>query len=235
MTTESNVSKAIEAMKSGEIVLIYDADDREGETDLAIPVMNMTPKDVARFRSDGGGLLCVALHPKTAEKLGLPFISDLLRSSSNNGFANIKSIVEKSGDIPYDRKSSFSLWVNHRKTYTGITDNDRALTINELGKITEKVLNGEDVDFGGEFRSPGHVALLRAADGLLSERRGQTELSIALATLADITPAVAICEMLDETTGKALTKEDAKKYASDNGFVFVEGHEIVQVCEAASD
>ncbi len=234
MTADNNVSKAVEAMKRGEIVLIYDADDREGETDLAIPVMGMTPKDVACFRSDGGGLLCVALHPDAAEKFGLPFISDLLRSSSNNGFAAIKSIVEKSGDIPYDRKSSFSLWVNHRGTYTGITDNDRALTINELGKITEKVMNGEEVDFGSEFRSPGHIALLRAAEGLLNERRGQTELSIALAMLADITPAVAICEMLDEKTGKALTKDDAKKYASDNGLVFVEGHEIVEFCKASN-
>ena len=78
-----------------------------------------------------------------------------------------------------------------------------------------------------EFRSPGHVALLRAAEGLLNERRGQTELSIALTILAGINPAVAICEMLDGNTGRALSKEDAKEYASKNRFVFVEGYEIV--------
>ncbi|MDY6966650.1 MAG: 3,4-dihydroxy-2-butanone-4-phosphate synthase [Halobacteriota archaeon] len=228
MITNTNVSKAIESMKKGETILIYDADDREGETDLAIPAIRMTPKDVTRFRSDGGGLLCVALHPDAAVKFGLPFISDLLRSAGKNGFSPIRKVVEKSGDIPYDKKSSFSLWVNHRNTYTGITDIDRALTINEIGNIVEKARNEETVDFGREFRSPGHVALLRAAEGLLDERRGQTELSIALSILAGTNPAVAICEMLDGSTGKALSKEDAKRYASENGFVFVEGHEIVE-------
>ena len=135
----SNVSEAIKSLKKGEVILIYDADDREGETDLAIPAINVTSKDVARLRSDGGGLICVAIHPVTAEKLGLPFISDVLRSASKNGFAPIQSIVERGGDIPYDRRSSFSLWVNHRNTYTGITDNDRAMTINEIGNIVERV------------------------------------------------------------------------------------------------
>jgi len=55
--------------------------------------------------------------------------------------------------------------VNHRNTFTGITDNDRALTITKIGEIVNKVLNGEKIDFGDEFRSPGHVALLRASSG----------------------------------------------------------------------
>ena len=54
------------------------------------------------------------------------------------------------------------------------------------------------------------MALLRAADGLLDVRKGQTELSIAMADMAKITPAVTICEMLDDESGYALTKADAK-------------------------
>jgi len=103
--------------------------------------------------------------------------------------------------------------VNHRETFTGITDNDRALTIRKVGETVDKVLKGEKIDFGDEFRSPGHVALLRAASGLLDERRGQTELSIELAIKAGISPSMVVCEMLDEKTGKALTKEDAMKYS----------------------
>ncbi|MCZ7404943.1 MAG: 3,4-dihydroxy-2-butanone-4-phosphate synthase, partial [Candidatus Methanoperedens sp.] len=122
---------------------------------------------------------------------------------------------------------SFSLWVNHRNTFTGITDNDRALTIKKIGETVHRVLNGERIDFGEEFRSPGHVALLRAASGLLNERRGQTELSIELALKAGINPSMVVCEMLDDKTGKALSKEDARKYSIKNNMPFIEGKNIL--------
>jgi len=57
------------------------------------------------------------------------------------------------------------------------------------------------------------MALLRAADGLLDQRKGQTELSIAMAQMAGITPAITICEMLDDESGYALSKENARLYA----------------------
>ena len=83
------------------------------------------------------------------------------------------------------------------------------------------------VRFGDEFRSPGHVAVLRAAKDLLFERVGQTELSVAMAMMAGITPAMAICEMLDHRTGKALSKEDAIEYGRMNKIPFLEGSEII--------
>ncbi len=78
------------------------------------------------------------------------------------------------------------------------------------------------------------MALLRAADRLLDERRGgQTELSIALAGMADITPpAVTICEMLDDETGFALSKEGAMEYARKHGLVFVEGKQVLDRWES---
>lgn len=219
------MSKAIESLRHGGMVLLYDSDCREGETDMVMPAHATTPKHVATMRKDAGGLICIAIHPTAAQRLGLPFMSDILRHAS--GF-EISEVVEKPGDISYDISSSFSLWVNHRKTFTGITDIDRALTIKEISKVVQHSLNGETVDFGKEFRSPGHVPLLRAADNLLSERKGQTELSVALAGLANITPAMVLCEMLDENTGKALSKKDAKLYAKNNDLVFLEGSEIVE-------
>ncbi len=222
-----SLNEAIDAIRKGKMILLYDADDREGETDLVIPAISITPADVARMRRDGGGLICVAIHGSAAEKLGLPFISDILRSVSLNGNNALRTLVEKKGDIPYDSRSSFSLWVNHRNTFTGITDNDRALTIKKVGETVQRVLNGELIDFGEEFRSPGHVALLRAASGLLNERRGQTELSIELALKAGINPSMVVCEMLDEKTGKALSKEDARKYSLKNNMPFIEGKNIL--------
>lgn len=225
---------SIDAIRKGKMILLYDADDREGETDLVIPAISTTPADVARMRRDGGGLICVAIHGSAAEKLGLPFMSDVLRSLSLNGNKALRTLVEKKGDIPYDSRSSFSLWVNHRNTFTGITDNDRALTINKIGETVHRVLNGQSVDFGEEFRSPGHVALLRAASGLLSERCGQTELSIELALMGGICPSMVMCEMLDEKTGKALSKEDAKKYSIRHNMLFVEGKNILAARHSSS-
>lgn len=222
-----SLEKAKEALRNGKMILLYDADDREGETDIVIPALTTTPADVARMRCDGGGLICVAVHGDAADKLGLPFMSELLKSVSQNGHSSLLSMVEKKGDIPYDSRSSFSLWVNHRDTFTGITDNDRAFTIKKVGEMVEKVMNGEKLDFGREFRSPGHVALLRAASGLLDERRGQTELSIQLALMAGITPSMVVCEMLDCCTGKALSKEDARKYGIRNQMPFIEGRDLL--------
>jgi 3,4-dihydroxy 2-butanone 4-phosphate synthase len=60
----------------------------------------------------------------------------------------------------------------------------------------------------------------------LSERRGQTELSIELAIKAGVSPSMVVCEMLDDKTGKALSKEDAIKYSKDHNIPFVEGKDL---------
>lgn len=214
------IDAAIQALARGEFVLLYDFDNRERETDFAIRSDAVTPAHIRQMRKDGGGLICTAVHPDAAKRLGLPFAHDLLRACS---------LVEKDGEVPYDRKnhSSFSLWVNHRETYTGITDRDRALTVTAIAEEVKRSLNGGGHDFAAHFRTPGHMALLRAADRLLDERRGQTELSIALAAMADVTPAVTICEMLDDDTGFALSKEGAMEYARKHGLVFVEGQDVL--------
>ena len=219
------IEKAIEAMKKGEMILIYDFDSREGETDFAMRSDAITREDICRMRRDAGGLICTAVHPEAAEKIGLPFASEVLK---NTGFA------EKNGAIPYDtaNHSSFSIWVNHKDTFTGITDIDRALTANRLSAHVKSAMNGGNLDFSSEFRTPGHMALLRANEKLLDQRRGQTELSIVIADLAGVTPCVTICEMLDDRTGKALSKDDAMEYAKKHNLIFVSGDEILEYWNA---
>jgi 3,4-dihydroxy 2-butanone 4-phosphate synthase len=230
------IDDAVKALAAGEAILLYDFDNRERETDLLVAAQFITPELVYQMRRDAGGLICVAIDPVACRRMGLPYFADILRqaSGSGNGFEAIKSIYEQDGDIPYDTKSSFSLWVNHRKTYTGITDVDRALTIEKLAAITQGSLNGDPVDFGAEFRSPGHVPLLRTAPGLLKDRRGQTELSIILAREAKVVPAMVMCEMLDGRSGKALVIEDAKKYAAAHGLAFTEGKEVQELFDKSS-
>jgi 3,4-dihydroxy 2-butanone 4-phosphate synthase len=220
------ITDALEALKQGRFILLYDFDDRERETDFAIRADAVRPEHIARMRRDGGGLICTAIHPGSAEKLGLPFATDMLRC-----YNGISGLVQ---EVPYDRKnrSSFSLWVNHKDTYTGITDRDRALTINAIADQVRISMNGGGTDFLSQFRSPGHVAILRADKELLSRRKGQTELSVVMALLAGITPAVAICEMLDDRSGMALSKEDAQAYGRRHGLVFVEGSEVVETWNA---
>jgi len=144
------IEKALEALKNGQVLLLYDFDDREGETDFAIRSDRVTPRDITLMRNDGGGLICTAVHPAAAERLALPFASDMLQAFTSS--------AEVIGEIPYDRKnhSSFSLWVNHRDTFTGITDVDRALTITAIAEEHERgrVRLPRTVQVAGPCRHP---------------------------------------------------------------------------------
>lgn len=209
----AGVEAAIEAFRAGEPVLVHDAADREGETDLIYPAGAVTAEAVSRMRNDAGGLVCVALSDEVADAFDLPFIQEALDHPASG-----------SHELGYDERSSFSLTVNHRDTYTGITDEDRATTITELGAAAD---SPAETDFAEEFRAPGHVHLLRAAPNLLEDREGHTELGIVLAAAADREPAVVVCEMLDDQTGAALSPDDARAYAERHGFVYLEGSQIV--------
>jgi 3,4-dihydroxy 2-butanone 4-phosphate synthase len=180
------------------------------------------------MRKDGGGLIFLMISNPVAKKLQLPFLSEMF-SSIGTQFPVLKELVPN--DIPYDTKSSFSLYINHRKTFTGITDNDRSLTMKKFAELADstKKVGSETArkKFGKEFRSPGHVPICIASEKLVTERKGHTELVISLLQMAGLTPVGSGCEMMGEH-GKALPKEDAKRYAKKNNLVFLEGAEIVQ-------
>jgi 3,4-dihydroxy 2-butanone 4-phosphate synthase len=207
------LDRAIAAFAEGSPVLIHDAADREGETDLVYPTRAVTPAALARLRNDAGGLVCVALSDAVADAWELPFTQEELAHPA-----------AADHDLGYDERSSFSLTVNHRDTYTGITDEDRALTVSELGRAAA---TPERYDFSSTFRAPGHVHLLRGAPDLLADRRGHTELGLALAATTEAPPAVAVCEMLADGGG-ALSPGDARAYAERNGLVYVEGASILE-------
>lgn len=209
----NDLDAALDAFRNGEPVLIHDFDTREGETDIVYPAHGVEPADVARLRNDAGGLICVALSYAVAERFGLPFLSDCLDHPTCAGH-----------DLGYDERSSFSLTVNHRETFTGITDNDRSMTITALADAAR---DPAAVDFAAEFRAPGHVHLLKAAPNLLADRRGHTEFGVTLANEAEVPPAVVVCEMLDDVSGGALDKFDAYSYAEDNDIPFLDGSFLI--------
>lgn len=212
-TADSALAAAVAAFRAGDPVLVHDSADREGETDIVYPAEAVTAEDVVRLRTDAGGLICTAVPDEVGAAFDLPLLDEALDHPAADG-----------GDLGYDSRSSFSLPVNHRDTYTGITDNDRSLTIRKLAAATA---DPAGTDFASEFRAPGHVHVLRAAPGLLAERRGHTELGVALAREAGVTPAVVVCEMLDEETGEALSPADARGYAERHDLVYLEGSTLV--------
>jgi 3,4-dihydroxy 2-butanone 4-phosphate synthase len=219
-----SLERGKELLRGGHFVLIHDSNSRENEVDLVVLAEEVTPDHVGQMRRDGGGLICVALHPTIADNFGLPYLTEIYESARSR-FKILDAA--RADDIPYDEGSAFSISVNHRKTFTGITDADRALTISELGKLGREALEKQLVEeFGRKFRTPGHVPLLRAADGLLGVRRGHTELSVTLAVLAGATPVTAICEILDPAGRQALSVEKAARYAEKAGTVLLEGEEI---------
>ncbi|MFP3318521.1 MAG: 3,4-dihydroxy-2-butanone-4-phosphate synthase [Thermoplasmata archaeon] len=222
-----------EKIRKGSPVLIFDGENREGETDIVIPSQFITYEHIRMMRKDGGGLICTTLTNETAEKLGLKYLVEIFKMS---GLEIFKKLYPN--DIPYDEKSAFSVTINHRKTFTGIPDRDRALTIKEFSYLVSRADSMEDDllrdEFGKNFRSPGHVHLLIASKGLLKNRRGHTELSTALMIMSGLIPSATIVEMLGDD-GYSLSYEKAKNYATVHNYPFIEGNEIVEWWENWSE
>ena len=211
------------ALSRGEPVLIYDAPEREGETDLVFLSELATPELVRLQRRDAGGLICTALSDELRIRLGLPFASDLLRIAQEEypilGLLRLQQ-------LRYDARSAFGITVNHRTNFTGVPDNDRATTIRSLGRLAAEAPKLSDDDlkerFSREFTSPGHLPILYAAPGLVRERKGHTELAVSLARMAGLSESVTVCEMLGDSGGPR-SPEAARRYADDHGWPFLEG------------
>lgn len=229
-----DVARAVEALRQGSFVLVYDGDGREEETDLVLASEFVSPDAIRTMRKDAGGLICVTVPGDVRARLGLPFMSDVLRAAARDHPMLAEVALE---DMRYDRHSAFSITINHRDTFTGVTDRDRALTIGRFASLAHEAMRRENGwatrTFAQEFRSPGHVPLLNAAEPLLEARRGHTELTTALTILARLVPSATLCEMMADD-GRALSKEDAKAYARARNLVFLEGQDIVRSWRAWS-
>lgn len=213
-----SLRSAIASLKKGSFIVLHDAKGREDESDLICLAEKTTPAMVRRMRKDAGGLICVAMDSKSTKRLKIPFAIDVLKSAKN-------PLLFSMGDrkMGYGDKPAFTISINHLKTFTGIPDNDRAFTIREFSKLIAR--KGGPSDFKRHFRAIGHVFLLTSRG--IKNRRGHTELSVALAEMGGFTPAMVLCEMLSDT-GKAATGKEAAAYANKHGYPFIEGKEIVE-------
>lgn len=217
------LQEAISSLQRGEFVLIHDSGRRENEVDMVVAAQFVTPEHISRMRQNAGGLICIAIKNSFAKSLNLQYMHNILSKSSDIDNESKQMIM---GAAPYGDHPTFSISINHKQTYTGITDRDRSLTIKELANLYSS--KNPKQSFISSFVTPGHVPLLLASNGLLASRRGHTEMSVYLAELAKLIPVTAICEMMDSQTYSALTVEKAQKFAKENAIPFVDGQELLE-------
>jgi len=163
------VPEAVEAISMGRIVVVVDDEDRENEGDLTVAAEKVTPEIINFMATHGRGLICLALTAERCDQLRLPLIS--AQNTSNFGTAFCESIDAREG------------------VTTGISAGDRTRTIL---KAIDPSCRPEDL------ARPGHMFPLRAREGGVLVRAGQTEASVDLARIAGLTPAGVICEIMNE-------------------------------------
>ena len=216
----------LDDIRKGKPILVYDFDDRERECDMTVASQFVTPEIIQLMRKEAGGLICVTTPNSVAKELGLPFMSDVYWDDCEK-YPLLRAMAPT--DIPYDRtKSSFGLTVNHRGTYTGITDKDRALTASEYAKtiFSDKSTEEKKEELGTNFRAPGHIHLLNTSEKILESRFGHTELCTALMYMAGVMPSATICEMMGDDFGSR-PKSSVKEFADARGIRIIDGDEVI--------
>ena len=214
-----SVQDAAEALRRGRFILLHDSEGRENEFDMVAAAQFVTPDHVATMRSRAGGLLCVAVEHDLASRLELRYMHDIL-STAGLPPAMIQGLA------PYGDHPTFSIYVNHSSSYTGVSDTDRSRTIREVAALYD--VDDARGEFARSFRAPGHVPLLLASEGLLESRTGHTEMSVYLAKVAGLLPVAAICEMMDSRTHLALDADGAAAYARRYGLPVVESSQLLE-------
>ncbi len=206
---------------SGRPILIYDFAGREEEVDMVLYAGSIDYRGIYMLRREAGGLICHAVSEAVARELGLPYLSDLLSLSPQ--LSSLASRRLRYGDAP-----PYSIYINHLSVRTGISDRDRALTIRRFHDVVELIVSGASQEaksiFYSEFTSPGHVPILVSRG--IENRRGHTELSIAVAEKLKLAPSMVIAEMLEE--GDSMTLENAERYAAERNLLLIKGDEILR-------
>ncbi|MBI4816253.1 MAG: 3,4-dihydroxy-2-butanone-4-phosphate synthase [Deltaproteobacteria bacterium] len=192
------IRSAISDIAAGKMLILVDDEDRENEGDLVIAAEKVTPESVNFMATHGRGLICLSLTEAQIQRLGLKMMVERNQSAFQTGFT--VSIEAREG------------------VTTGISAHDRAHTIrvasNPNASATDVV-------------SPGHVFPIRARDGGVLVRSGQTEGSVDLARLAGLVPAAVICEIMNPD-GTMARRPDLERFAESHGLCIVTIADLIQ-------
>ncbi len=168
-TPFATIEEAIDEIRRGRMVVVCDDETRENEGDLTMAAQFATPEAVNFMAKEGRGLICLTLTGERCDELGL-------------------NLMAAKNEAPL--QTAFTVSVEAREgVTTGISAADRAHTIQvaiDARSTPESLVQ------------PGHVFPLRAKDGGVLERAGQTEAAVDLARLAGLNPAGVICEIMND-------------------------------------
>ena len=194
------INGALADIRAGKMVILVDDEDRENEGDLCMAAQFVTADDINFMATHGRGLICVTLTEEAIERLGLPMMQSPGRSGPPLGTAFTVSVEARSG------------------VTTGISAPDRAHTTRVLANPQCKP---------DDLVTPGHVFPLRARRGGVLVRTGQTEGSIDLATLAGLTPAGMICEIMRDD-GEMARMPDLEAFGARHNLKIVTIADLIQ-------
>jgi 3,4-dihydroxy 2-butanone 4-phosphate synthase/GTP cyclohydrolase II len=165
----ATIPEAIEDIKAGKFVIVVDDEDRENEGDLVMAAEKVTAESINFMAVHGRGLICMPIIGERLDELQIPMMTN--HNTSNFGTAFTVSVEAKHG------------------TSTGISASDRATTVQAIIDPETKTQ---------DLVMPGHMFPLRARDGGVLVRAGQTEATVDLARLAGFYPAGVCCEIMNE-------------------------------------
>jgi len=163
------VEAVIDDYRKGNFIIIVDDEDRENEGDLAFAAQSCTPEKINFMAKEARGLICIAMEGGRLNELDLPLM--VRDNTSHFGTAFTETVDAREG------------------TTTGISAADRATTISKLA---------DPASVPHDFSRPGHMFPLRAKEGGVLVRSGQTEAAVDLARCAGLFPAGVICEIMNE-------------------------------------
>jgi len=187
----ATIDDAIEAIRRGEMVIVVDDEDRENEGDLTIAAEKVTPETINFMATHGRGLICMPMTGERLDQLEIPLMVDRNTAPLNTAFT--VSIEAKKG------------------VSTGISAADRATTVLTAINPTTKP---------SDLARPGHMLPLRARDGGVLVRAGQTEAAVDLARIAGLYPAGVICEVMSKDGTMARVPE-LTKFARKHGLLTI--------------
>jgi 3,4-dihydroxy 2-butanone 4-phosphate synthase / GTP cyclohydrolase II len=194
----ARIEDAIEAIRSGKMIIVVDDEDRENEGDLTIAAEKITPAAINFMARHGCGLICIPMTEDRLAELDLPQMVGPNTARLGTAFC-----------VSIDAKAV---------TSTGVSASDRAATV--LAAIDSRTRPAD-------LARPGHMFPLRARNGGVLVRAGQTEAAVDLARIAGLYPAGVICEIMNDD-GTMSRVPELTKFARKHKLLMITVADLIQ-------
>jgi len=193
----ASIDEAVAAFRDGQMIIVCDDEDRENEGDLTIAAEKVTSSSINFMAKYGRGQICLSMTGARLDELEIPLAVNSNTTTFGTAFC-----------VPIDLKGAG----------TGISAADRAATV---------IAAVNPATRAADLARPGHVSPLRARDGGVMVRAGQTEAAVDLARMAGLYPAGVICEIMNEDGTMARVPE-LTRFARKHGLLMITIADLIQ-------